>query len=93
MNGNHSIAHNGQPNGVCAQLGYPLPADPPRNGNGHSHQPVRVVGAPEVAGSHLEACLRTAIDAAIGAQDYARSKGFSVQFLGGDIRAMAASLY
>lgn len=42
--------------------------------------------------SHLAQCLCSAVDAAIEASEYARSKNFSVTFLGSDIRAMANSL-
>jgi hypothetical protein len=50
-------------------------------------QPARVGPA-----SHIAMCLRQAIDAVIDAQEYGRDKGFSVTFLGSDVRAIANSL-
>jgi hypothetical protein len=58
-------------------------------GNGHAPAPAKPAHR---AASHLEQSLCLAIDAAIGAQEYARAKNFSVTFLGSDIRAMANSV-
>jgi hypothetical protein len=61
-------------------------------------QPVQTVAAePKQSArvgpaSHIALCLRQAIDAVIDAQEYGRGKGFSVTFLGSDVRAIANSL-
>jgi hypothetical protein len=56
--------------------------------NGHSAAPP-AAAAPQRGSSHLARALCLAIDAAVEASEYARSKNFSVTFLGSDIRAMA----
>jgi hypothetical protein len=43
--------------------------------------------------SHLEQALASSIDAAIAAEQYAATKGFSVRFGNEDLRAMALSLF
>ena len=53
----------------------------PNPSNGHS------------AVSHLEQALASSIDAAIAAEQYAATKGFSVRFGSEDLRAMALSLF
>ena len=55
--------------------------DVPKSSNGHS------------ARSHLEQALTASIDAAIAAEQYAATKGFSVRFGSEDLRAMALSLF
>ena len=55
--------------------------DTPKPLNGHS------------AVSHLEQALASSIDAAISAEQYAATKGFSVRFGSEDLRAMALSLF
>src|SRR5215472_433583 len=55
--------------------------DTPKPSNGHS------------AVSHLEQALTSSIDAAIAAEQYAATKGFSVRFGSEDLRAMALSLF
>jgi len=55
--------------------------DIPKPSNGHS------------AASHLEQALAASIDAAIAAEQYAATKGFSVRFGSEDLRAMALSLF
>jgi hypothetical protein len=67
----------------------PAPA-PPQPSTGGVAEPKTPVLAP--AASHIAACLRQAIDAVIDAQEYGRGKGFSVTFLGSDVRAIANSL-
>ncbi|MGH9344849.1 MAG: hypothetical protein ACRD3Y_02270 [Bryobacteraceae bacterium] len=63
------------------------------NGNGRNVQPINGNGnAPRPGNSHMAQCLCAAVDAAIEASEYARSKNYSVAFLGSDIRAMANSL-
>ena len=48
---------------------------------------------PPSAVSHLEQALASSIDAAIAAEQYAATKGFSVRFGSEDLRAMALSLF
>ena len=55
----------------------------PAQGRGTPHWP---------ALSHLEQALAASIDAAIAAEQYAATKGFSVRFGSEDLRAMALSL-
>src|SRR5215472_10131367 len=55
--------------------------DTPKPSNGHS------------AVSHLERALAASIDAAIAAERYAATKGFSVRFGSEDLRALALSLF
>ena len=55
--------------------------DNPKTSNGHS------------AVSHLQQALASSIDAAIAAEQYAATKGFSVRFGNEDLRAMALSLF
>ena len=43
--------------------------------------------------SHLGQALAASIDAAIAAEQYAATKGFSVRFGSEDLRAMALSLF
>lgn len=67
------------------------------NGNRNVHampapQPPAAAKKPERGSSHMAQCLCAAIDAAIEAQEYARTHNFSVTFLGSDVRAMANSL-
>ena len=71
----------------------------PQNGNGHApepqpqRQPQPLPAAVQPASKHLMSCLCAAIDAASQAQEYARTKGLGLTFLGGDIRAIALSIY
>jgi hypothetical protein len=53
----------------------------PKPSNGHA------------AASHLRQALASSIDAAIAAEQYAATKGFSVRFGSEDLRAMALSLF
>ena len=53
----------------------------PKPSNGHS------------AVSHLQQALASSIDAAIAAEQYAATKGFSLRFGSEDLRAMALSLF
>jgi hypothetical protein len=53
----------------------------PKPSNGHS------------AVSHLQQALTASIDAAIAAEQYAATQGFSVRFGSEDLRAMALSLF
>ena len=53
----------------------------PKPSNGHS------------AVSHLQHALMSSIDAALAAEQYAATKGFSVRFGSEDLRAMALSLF
>jgi hypothetical protein len=62
------------------------------NGHGDSPQQQATAAPAARANSPLAACLCAAIDAAQEAESYARSRNFSVTFLGGDIRAMANTL-
>ena len=55
--------------------------DTPKPSNGHA------------AVSHLEQALASSIDAAIAAEQYAATKGFSVRFGSEDLRAMALTLF
>jgi hypothetical protein len=55
--------------------------DTPKPSNGHA------------AVSHLQQALASSIDAAITAEKYAATKGFSVRFGSEDLRAMALSLF
>jgi hypothetical protein len=48
---------------------------------------------PPSAVSHLEQALASSIDAAIAAEQYAATKGFSVRFGSEHLRAMALSLF
>jgi hypothetical protein len=62
--------------------------------NGKTHGP----GAPTPSNGHsavaqLEQALASSIDAAIAAEQYAATKGFSVRFGNEDLRAMALSLF
>jgi len=83
------------PNRVYAQ-----PETGPANGNGHSNgngyhrpapQPAPAKAPTPMAPFADYLCL--AIDAVAIAQNYGREKGVSCTFLGGDIRAIATTLY
>jgi hypothetical protein len=70
------------------------PSETPSPVNGKANGP----GAPQPsnghsAASHLEQALASSIDAAIAAEQYAATKGFSVRFGSEDLRAMALSLF
>ena len=70
----------------------PPPETPPVNGKTNGP------GAPNqsnghAAVSHLQQALASSIDAAIAAEQYAATKGFSVRFGSEDLRAMALSLF
>jgi hypothetical protein len=74
-----------------ATNGQPPWETPPANGklNGQSN-PKPTNGH---AVSHLQNALASSIDAAIAAEQYAATKGFSVRFGSEDLRAMALSLF
>jgi len=74
------------PVGATTQNGHLRPVPPRPSLAAAETRPLR-------GSSHLAQCLCAAIDAAIEAAEYARSKNFSVTFLGSDIRAIANSLY
>jgi hypothetical protein len=86
--GVHVVSDAAEPAGP--RMVAPRPAY--TNGNGHQAQQQPAAAPPPRATSPLAACLCAAIDAAQAAEIYARSKNFSVTFLGGDIRAMANTL-
>jgi len=64
---------------------------PPVNGTGNGHAGPKSSSAHDV--SYLQNALASSIDAAIAAEQYAATQGFSVRFGSEDLRAMALSLY
>jgi hypothetical protein len=85
-----------------ARMVAPKPTyDEYANGNGRNVHPqpapaaaavTPAPAAPRRGNSALAQCLCAAVDAALEASEYARERGFSVTFLGGDVRAMANTL-
>ena len=65
---------------------------PPVNGKTNGHDTSKPSNGHSAA-SHLERALAASIDAAIAAEQYAATKGFSVRFGSEDLRAMALSLF
>jgi hypothetical protein len=65
---------------------------PPVNGKANGHAAPKPSNG-HVTLSHLEQALTASIDAAIAAEQYAATKGFSVRFGSEDLRAMALSLF
>lgn len=65
---------------------------PPVNGKTDGH-PTSKPPNGHSAVSHLQQALTSSIDAAIAAEQYAATKGFSVRFGSEDLRAMALSLF
>lgn len=70
----------------------PSETPPPVNGQTNGHAALKPSNG-HVNVSHLEQALTASIDAAIAAEQYAATKGFSVRFGSEDLRAMALSLF
>src|SRR5215469_10404616 len=68
------------------------PPPPPMNGKANGHAAPKPSNGHATV-SHLEQALTASIDAAIAAEQYAATKGFSVRFGSEDLRAMALSLF
>jgi hypothetical protein len=65
---------------------------PPGNGKANGHATPKPSTAHSAA-PHSRQALASSIDAAIAAEQYAATKGFSVRFGSEDLRAMALSLF
>ena len=70
----------------------PSETPPPVNGKTNGHASPKPSNG-HAAASQLEQALTASIDAAIAAEQYAATKGFSVRFGREDLRAMALSLF
>ena len=70
----------------------PSETPPPVNGKANGHAAPKPSNGHATV-SHLEQALTASIDAAIAAEQYAATKGFSVRFGSEDLRAMALSLF